>query len=232
VTLDPVATTVISVLASIVTTVITIVVKESFDTQNKIGRMLLGLCIDSAGTVRAFESHTQGLNSGLKLMDAEAASLETDFKILRALPSGLIVSPPLGLPKELVHLLPAEHARTVFLYYDGWERFAELERRYRELFQTILTELAKAKFDPSEKSRYDFLREERFDQLRALVRDLHHTINKLAANCCEILGLAPTYLDHASTQSVEKLTGGRWNTWQQIRESCAKFHGACESACG
>jgi hypothetical protein len=230
VTQNVLLTMVVSVVTSVVATLIAFVVRDSVETQQKIRRIMLGLCIDCAGTVRAFEHLPGDLGEGLKLLnDRSSPSQDNDLKIIRTLPSGVIVSPPLGVPKELVHLLPAEHARSVFLYYDCWERFSELEGRYRELFQTILSDLAKAKTDAAAKSNYEFLREERFDQLTALVHDMYRTINKLAAHCCEILVMSQHYLDQASIDSVELLTEGRWKTWQGIRDSCAKFHSDCES---
>lgn len=221
---DPIFTALISVGTSLLTTIIAFVVKDSYETQVKISRTMLALCVDCAGTIRAFEGHTGGLRKGIKLLAAPNRTLDDDFNILRTLPFGFIVSPPLALPKELVNLLPAEHSRFVFYYHDGWERFAVLESRYRDLFQLLLTDVTAAKFDSSAKSRYDHLQSERYEQLKALAEDLNTTISRLLAHSCEILLLAPTYLDHNSIDSVTKLTDGRWNSWQSIRESCAKFH--------
>lgn len=218
-------TALVSVITSIASTLIAFAVREQLETKKTIRQTLLGLCVDCAGTIRAFEAIPDELTSGLVLIQAGNKSLDDDFKILRALPSGIVVPPSLGLGKELVNLLSTDSARSVFLYYDNFDRFAELEKRYRSLFVEILDELAKANFDPEVKRHYDFLRDERFEQLQALVVDLRRTINKLCAHSCEILLMSQGYLDYRENASPQSITEGRFEKWQEIRDTCKKFHG-------
>lgn len=225
-TQDPIMTAMISVGASFLTTILAIVVKEAFERHSRINSMMLGLSIDCAGTIGAFEhgKPTVAFAKSLRNLKSQTSSIESDLELLRGLPSGLVVSPPLPFPRELVNLLPSAHARSIFLYYDSWERYSVLEQRYRALFSEILIGLGKGSADNTARLEYEVLRAERMDQLQALVKDLFETINKIQAYCCEILLLGPTYVDAISVQSVSEFTNGRWNTWQAIRDACKQFH--------
>lgn len=228
---DPVLTAVISIGTSVITTVIALALKESFETQTKISRMMVGLCLDCSGTVKAFEKYVASLKAKFPSDYSPENSLNIDLALLQSLPSGFIVSPPLTFPKELVNLLPSEHSRSIFQYYDSWDRYDKLESRYRELFLAILKDLSSASSNDPAKTGYDFVRKERLEQLKGLTDDLYQTIHRLMSHSCAILVHSPSYLDHASKESVDKLTSGRWKSWQAIRDSRTLFQKECGAEC-
>jgi len=199
-------------------------IQESIRTTRQIGRMLLGLSIDCIGTVNAFEQDIAALAKCKSVLSEGPRGITTDLQVLRCLPCGIVVSPPLEFPKELVNLLPPADARHVFLYYDSWARFSVLEERYKVLFQNILDRLAAATADEKKRREYEAVRDELFDQLTALVRDLYETLNDLGSHCCEILLMARTYGEFTETySSIEEFTNGRWKSWQAIRDARAEF---------
>ncbi|MCE9528870.1 MAG: hypothetical protein K8R36_22725 [Planctomycetales bacterium] len=221
----------IGIVTSLFTTIVAFIVQESIRTNRQIGRMILGLSIDCVGTINAFHEEFSALKDWKHNASDGAADLAQDLKSLRELPSGIIVSPPLEFPKELVNLLPSNDARHVFVYYDSWGRFKVLEERYRSLFQNILDRLAGASSDSKKKLEYDVVRAELFEQLDGLVRDLHSTLNELGANCCEILLMARHHAEFTqSFDSISDFTYGRWRSWQEIRDACSKFREA--KSCG
>lgn len=217
-------TVLIGIVTSLLTTMVAFLVQESIRTRRQIERMLLGLSLDCVGTINAFERDIKVLDKCKSVVAEKPSDILQDFQKLRCLPSGIIVSPPLEFPKELVNLLPASDARHVFLYYDSWERFHELENRYRTTFNDLLNRIVAASADEKKRREYEVVRDELFEQLTALVVDLHSTLNELGACCCEVLLMARKHTEFTTTfNSLDEFTNGRWSSWQSVRDACAMF---------